>query len=367
MHVVHIISSLERGGAQAVLYDIVQGLAKRDYQQSIIYLHGGPYVDAFAASGIPMYQIKGFVSPFDPIAINNLYVLLQKINPSLVHTVLWAANWMGRIVTQRLKIPCIAALHNNYEQNGWVRNFLDRIVPFSNEAIIAVSEEVKASFYQWQKTTSPCIVIRNGIDNKAFQQQLPLSRDALGLQADHFIIGSVGRFAPIKRYPLLLEAFALLYTKYSQARLLLIGGGPQEKMLRAQAQQLGIIDAIRWVMNKPAAPYYGLMDCFVLASEREGISIALLEAMSCNVACVVTYATTQHPVLENMHTGIVVCPSNATLLYQNMRILITNNSIRKQLAKNAQQLVENDFNCHRMVNAYDRLFHAYCMQKSLDK
>lgn len=367
MHIVHIISSLERGGAQAVLYDLVQGFAKKGYEQSIIYIHDGPYKERFIVAGIPVFQIKGFLFPFDPIAIHHLSTLVQKIKPSLIHTVLWAANWMGRIVAKKLRIACIASLHNNYDQNGLVRNILDRLVPFSNDAIIAVSDEVKLSFYQWQKTSCPLMVIRNGIDNEALQCIVPYTRESLGLHNGHFIIGSVGRFAPVKRYPLLLDAFAQIYNAYPHARLLLIGGGPQEKELRAQAQQLGIADVIRWVINMPAAPYYGLMDCFMLTSEREGISIALLEAMSCGVACVITYATKQHPVLSHNRNGIVVYPYNATLLFQNVAVLIENDSVRKQLAKEAQQTVKNYFNSHDMIAAYDRLFHAYIMQKNLDK
>ncbi len=364
MHLVHIISSLERGGAQAVLYDLVQGLAKKEYRQSIIYFHDGPYRERFTVAGIPIYQINGLLSPFDPLAMHRLYRLLKKINPSVIHTLLWAANWMGRIVAQKLGIPSIASLHNNYDQNGQLRNFLDRLIPFCNHAIIAVSDEVKASFYQLQKAACPLEVIRNGIDYQALRQhRSPVTRDSLHLHADHFVIGSVGRFAPVKRYPLLLDAFAHLYREYPQVRLLLIGTGPEEKNLRAYADNVGIADAVRWVINVPALAYYPLMDCFLLTSAKEGISIALLEAMNSGVACVITYATLHHPVIENMRNGIVVPANNATVISQNLVHLIANDSIRKQLAKQAQQTIENHFDSHRMIIAYDRLFRMYNLNK----
>lgn len=364
MHLVHIISSLERGGAQAVLADLVQGLAKKEYTQSIIYFHDGPYRERFAVAGIPIYQIKGFLSPFDPMAMHQLYKLLKKINPSVIHTILWAANWMGRIVAPKLGIPCIASLHNNYDQNGQLRNFLDRLVPFCNQAIIAVSDEVKASFYQLQRAQCSLTVICNGIDYHALRKQTSsVTRDSLHLHPDHFVIGSVGRFAPVKRYPLLLEAFAHLYSQYPQVRLLLIGTGPEEKNLRALAQNLGIANVVRWMINVQAGDYYSLMDCFVLTSAKEGISIALLEAMNYGVACVVTYATLHHPVIEHMRNGIVVSSDNATLLSQNLASLLSNDSVRKQLAKQAQQTVKNHFDSQRMIIAYDRLFRRYNLNK----
>lgn len=363
MHIVHIISSLERGGAQAVLYDLVRGLAQEGYTQSIIYFHDGPYTKRFADAGIPLYRVQGFILSYDPLALYRLYIIIKRCKPSGIHTILWAANWMGRIVARWLRIPCIASLHNNYDQNGRVRNFLDRMISFSNQAIIAVSDEVKTSFYQFQKASCPLIVIRNGIDYKGLQQISPYARTALALTADHFVIGSVGRFAPVKRYPLLLATFADLYRHYSSARLLIIGTGPEEKNLRALADNLGISHAICWVIDTPAAPYYGIMDCFMLTSEREGISIALLEAMSCGVACVTTYASLQHPVLENMRNGIVVSSHNATLLSRKVATLVTNVSLRKQLAYNAQHTVKNEFAVDSMVTAYDRMFRAYNFDK----
>jgi glycosyltransferase involved in cell wall biosynthesis len=362
MRLIHIISSLERGGAQAVLYDLVQELAKRGYQQSIIYFHDGPYVQQFKAVNIPIYHIKGAVVPFDMIALMRLYTLLKRLNPDCVHSVLWAANWMARIVCRWLEIPSIASLHNNYDQNGSIRNFLDKFVSFSNNAIIAVSDEVQQSFEQVQRVQCPIVVIRNGINYESLQKMPKISRDHLQFLPDHFIIGSVGRFVPIKRYSLLLEAFAQLHMQFPQARLLLIGAGPQEALLRNQAVRLGIAPFIQWVIDMPAYPYYAVMDCFILTSPKEGISMALLEAMSCGVACLVTSATLSHSVLDNLRNGLVVNTNNATLLSQKLALLITNISLRKRLALQAQQTIKGRFGLAQMIDAYDQLFQRYYHQ-----
>jgi glycosyltransferase involved in cell wall biosynthesis len=364
MHLVHFISSLERGGAQTVLYNLVQKLATRGYKQSVIYLHEGPFVEQFQLAGIPVYKIKGAVVPFDVIAIMHLYRLLKKLKPDCVHTVLWAANWLGRIVTKLLHIPCIASLHNNYDQNGWMRNILDRLVPFSNNVIIAVSDEVKKSFYSYQHAQCSIAVIHNGIDCALLQKQhSTISRTSLNFLSEHFVIGSVGRFHSIKRYCLLLDAFAQLYMNFPNARLLLIGAGPQEQELRKKAHLLGIDSVVTWIIDKPAYPYYALMDCFMLTSAKEGISMALLEAMSAGVACLVTNASLAHSVLEHMRNGIVATTDNATLLSEKMALLMTNVSLRKKLAQCAQHTVKERFDAHNMIGAYDELFRLHMHQK----
>ena len=356
MRLTHFISNLERGGAQAVLYDLVRQLEKKGYHQSVIYLHDGPYYQLFKELELPLYQIKGIVTPFDPIALVRLFKLLKQLQPNCLHTVLWAANWMGRIVAKKLTIPSVAALHNNYDQNGWLRNLLDRFVPFSNEAIVAVSEEVKETFIRYQRASCQIIIIHNGIDWQTIATNKSISRKSIGLRMNHFIIGSVGRFVPIKRYSLLLHAFALVHRQYPHARLLLIGVGPEEENLRLLAHHLAINAAVIWVIDEPAQNYYPIMDCFILTSQREGISIALLEAMSCAKACVVTCASERHSVLTNMRNGIVAFTDDATIVASSIERLMNEPYLCNALAQSAQQTIRAHFDNNSMIAAYDHVF-----------
>lgn len=355
MRLVHIISSLEQGGAQAVLYDLVWELQKKGYEQSVIYFHDGPYAKRFIDSDIPIYQIRGLLSPFDPVALYRLYAWIKYLRPDRIHTLLWAANWMGRIIAKRCAIPCIAALHNNYDQNGWLRILLDRWVSFSNQVIIAVSQEVKNSLLQHQQIACPVVVITNGIRLKYTNEQ-KISRASMGFARNHFVIGSVGRFHPIKRHPLLLDTFALLYARYSHVRLLLVGTGPEEKNLREYAKSLQIDTAVTWIINMPARHYYPIMNCFVLSSPKEGISIALLEAMSCAKIPLVTYYTRQHPVIEHMHNGIVVQTQNATTLSKEIAKLVQDQGLCTRLGNCARDTVRDMFALDTMIASYSQVF-----------
>ncbi len=362
MKVVHFITSLEMGGAQAVLYDLVTHLDAQKFEHHIIFIHDGPYLKTFEQAGIPTYQLTGFISPYDFIAFYRLIKLIKRINPNCLHTVLWSANWLGRIAAKITGITCINSLHNNVDQNENIRSMLDKLVP-KPQHLIAVSHEVKESYTTFHRPSCPITVIPNGVNFEAIRQlgmKNRIKRTVLGYSKENIIIGSVGRFQPVKRYPLLLETFSLLHTENPAVRLLLIGSGPQEQELRDKARALGISPFVKFATNQRAYAYYPLMDLFVLSSEKEGISIALLEAMSYGVPPVITYHSTIHPVVIHGTNGYVAKTAKATCFAFTLRPLITNNTLRKQLGIAAQTTIKTKFTLHAMVASYEKIFHTQC-------
>jgi len=332
MKLIHFITSLEMGGAQAVLYDLVTHLDAQQFEHHIIFIHDGPYRKTLAQAHIPTHQLIGFISPYNALALYRLIKLIKQINPDCLHTVLWSANWLGRIAAWWLGIRCINSLHNNVDQNGTVRTMLDKLAPAPKQ-LIAVSQEVKESYTQFHPTACPITVIPNGVDFEGIRQfarKNMLNRADLGYTKQNIIIGSVGRFQPVKRYELLLETFKLLHTENSG------------------------------VPNQRAYPYYPLMDLFVLSSQKEGISIALLEAMSYGVPPVITYHSSTHPVVIHKQNGYVAKTSKATSFAYTLRPLIADTSLRKQIGSAAQTTIKTRFNIPAMVAAYEKIFHSQC-------
>ena len=363
MKIVHSITSFERGGAQVVLEILVRALADQGHTQVIIYLYDGPYRQVFEQMGVPVYKVGGLISSFDPVSFYRLYHLIKEIKPDIIHSLLWATNFMVRAIARKLGIPCVLSLHNNLEQNGRVRNTLDRLVSYQSHRIVAVSSEVKDSFYAYQPGREAVDVIENGIDCELLARVQPLSREMFGLLPDHFVIGSVGRLVPLKRYPLLFDAFALLLKRCANVRLVIIGTGHQEKELRAYALTIGIDHALVWIINKPALPYYLLFDCFALTSAKEGISMALLEAMGLGIVPIVTYDTLTHPVISDMHNGIVAHGKNATGVADILERLWGDRELRKKLSGNAQRTIWSRFAKKRMIAAYLALFESTLQQE----
>ncbi len=368
LKVMHIISSLKMGGAETLLCDLVEQLNTKNIQQVVVFIHPGPMIESLRTLGIPLYHLRGAVCLFDPVFFVRLYRIIKKEKPNCIHASLWAANVVARIVGRITKIPVICALHNNNDQNGTVRNIIDALSLWLADEIVSVSEGIVRTMGTYRFLPSARVmVIKNGIDAAAVRaraQEFTIVREHLRLARDHFVIGSVGRFVPVKNYHFLLTVFARILRDFPAARLVLVGSGPQEQELRAYADKLNISKQVRFIVDQKAYGYYPLFDCFVQTSAKEGISVALLEAMSCERACVVTNSEPIHDVIENKKNGCIVPAQSEGELYNALKIMIKNRSLRESYGVAARARIENDFALETMVDQYKKMYYSFIDKKN---
>lgn len=355
IRVVHIISSLERGGAQAVLYELLYGTDPTRFEHHVIYFYPGPYVEKIQKLHIKTYHIAGIVAVYDPLFMYQLYSCIKTIQPHCLHTSLWSANLLGKIFGKLFSLSTIQVLHNTTEYNGFIRNIIDKIITFKPVRSIAVSDSVKQSW----KSLKNVKVIKNGINPCILKEQdngTVKTRKELGLSKKHFIIGTVGRFDSVKNYGLLLTTLALLYDDYPLARLLLVGGGKQESFLRQRAYDLGISDRVIFIINKPAQNYYALFDCFAQTSFSEGLSIALLEAMLFSLPVIVTSQNKKHDVIVDKENGLVIPSGDADAFAKGLAFYMNNKKERKKMAQQGYKNVSDHFDVQTMISSYSHLY-----------
>lgn len=358
---VHVISNLGVGGAETVLYQLLRRLSSDEFEHKVIYFYEGPFVQKIKELGVPVYQVQGLVCVYDPIFFYRFFSLVHRLRPDCLHTVLWAANLLGRLAAWLFTLPLVQGLHNNQDQNGPIRTFIDRLSPGASGPVVAVSEGVSKSvltYAPWIDRKKLC-VIKNGIDvteikkSNNFEQA---TRQELGLTEDHFVIGTVGRFEPVKNYSLLLSAFAVMYDRHRKERLVLVGQGSQEQFLRRRAYHLGVEKQVVFVTGQPGYRYYPLFDCFVMSSHKEGLSMALLEAMSFGLPCVVTTTEGDHDVLVHEKNGLLVQAGSPRLLADALVRLVEDPELALRLGQSAKITVESSFTLESMVAGYSDLY-----------
>jgi len=362
--IVHIITSLKRGGAESLLVDLLAELT--GYEHHVIYFHDGPNRQRLEQIGIKTYQIKGLLSLYDSLFFIRFWRIVKLLNPYCIHSALWAANFAARIIAQLQKIPLVSVMHLGVHQDGTLRNIIDAISFKLSQNVIAVSQEVAESVKNRAWLPAERIVtIKNGINPKriiAEGQREYVERSTLGIQENDFVIGSVGRFIERKNFPLLLNAVAEIAREHKTVKLVLIGFGPLEKTLRDLAQSLAIKDRVQFIVGKAAYGYYNLFDCFVLPSFQEGMSIALLEAMSFSVPCIVTSSTLEHEVIKSGQNGYVIPSNDQAALVEHIKGLMTDATLRNFLASKAYTSVEQDFSMKAMADNYLTIFDSFSRQ-----
>lgn len=360
LNVVHMTASLNIGGAEAVLCSLLENMNDGVHHE-VIAFRDGPYAQRIRAVGISVHIIDGFLCRYDPIFWIRVIRLVKQLEPDCIHSLLWASNCGARIIGKLLSIPVISGMHNNMIINGKFRDFIDKCtLPFADR-IIAVHEDVYESIIARSKKHArlPFSIIHNGIDEKQINAQASAharSRHEFKLNDDHFIIGAVGRWIAIKRYSLLIRQFAIVYKKYPHIRLFLIGYGPEEDNLRALADGCGCSEAINFIVHQQAFGYFPLFNCFVLPSLTEGLSIALLEAMSFGLPCLVTHSAHKHPVIKSGYNGLLASSTIDTDLGISLIKLIEDPVLSKRLGENGKETVRSQFSVATMAEQYKNVF-----------
>jgi glycosyltransferase involved in cell wall biosynthesis len=311
--VLHLISGLDAGGAQAMLFNLIKTFVEEGdspVSHPVAFFKDGIMVAEFKKLGVPLYDLG---SPKNPISIFKLLYFLFKFRPNLIHSALWHANIVSRIFGFIFRVPVVCDLHNNSFHNGRVRNFVE-ILPIPRPNIfVAVTERVKDSFKEIGRIGSSKIeVILNGIDGIKFefsQKTRNKIRNDLGILENSFVVGAVGRLVKVKRYDILIESFVKLLSKLprtSKVVLLLVGDGPEKESLVLLCKQYGIEGKVKFVGHRmDVSSFYSVFDCLAITSESEGLSLVVLEALASGLSIVTTGFNGTHEAVTSEKTGFV--------------------------------------------------------------
>jgi len=174
------------------------------------------------------------------------------------------------------------------------------------------------------------------------------ARRALGISETARVVVYVGRLAQEKGTSLLAAAWPHVTT--ANAQLVVAGDGPDRSMLEGLA---GVrIDG--FVRN--VSDYYAAADVFVLPSESEGISNALLEAMAYGLSCVATAVGGNRHVIANETVGTLVPPMDAAALAATIDQLLGDPEQARRIGRAARAHVRAHWSFEAMVDAYERLY-----------
>jgi len=204
-------------------------------------------------------------------------------------------------------------------------------------------------------------VVRNGvfIPKLASPEDKIGARDKLGLAAEDFVITCVGRLVPFKGQHFLIEAVKIIAEQHPEVRLLLVGGGPEKDRIQALVGQSGLKEKAFLLGERSDVPDILIAsDLFVLPSFWEGISIALLEAMSYGLPVVVTDVPGNREVLGSQENGVLVPPKDSLALKEAIVSLLEGADLRAKLAQKSRTRVERYFNFADTVAGTEEVYES---------
>ncbi len=371
--IVHIITGLNQGGAETVLYRLVSKL--NNYEHKIISLSSidnASLAFLFEKKGIDVMSLDMRPSNIFPIfSILKLKKLLHNEQPAIVQTWMYHANLVGGLASRLAGIKKIiwnirnGALEKDGE-HGKPLNLTTKVgaivklgayfSKFLPLKIICCSKRAAEIHQKWGYADK-FHIIHNGIDVKEFQpapDRCLKIREEFNVDCNDNLVGLIGRFHPQKDIPTFLKAAQLVSQKQNNVRFLLVGTGlTQDNMiLKKEIDNLHLANKV-YLLGKrfDIANVLNALDVLISSSTfGEAFPNILAEAMACGVPCVATDVGESAYILGNL--GIVVPPSAfekmAEAILQTLNTPQPSDKIRARIVEN--------FPIEKMVNDYDEFY-----------
>jgi len=232
-----------------------------------------------------------------------------------------------------------------------VSNRLSDVVTGNSPAVLDFTREVEPPL------KVPMEMIPSGIDTDLFDPRAAGDlRGEMGLGARP-IVGTAITWRPRKGFRMLFEAFARVRAGHPEARLLIAGEHEWAPDPAELADTLGIREAVVLLGKRTDMPkVLGTLDVFVLPSESEGMSNALLEAMAMALPCVATAVGGNPHVIGEGGNGFLVQYPDSSALAERVSVLFADPGLRSRVGAAARDRVVASFSARSMVRQMEKLY-----------
>lgn len=318
MKILHVITTIAKGGAESHLFELAKGQRARGHEVAVAYLRKAPYWQpALEALGISVHPLaRRFYGDLRPLL--RLKAVIRERRPDVVHAHMPPAELYAAAALLGDATPLITSKHNVARfYPGPFPAAVGRFVGRRSAAFIAISAAV-AGYLTGPDLGVPAERVRTipyGIDLQPYDAVDPARvqalRDSWGVGADTLVIGTAARLVPQKALHILLGAFAQFRAAGTPAaRLVIVGAGPLEGELRAQAEALGLHDVVWAGFQTDIPAVMAAFDVFALTSAFEGFGLVLLEAMAAGRPVAASAISAIPEVVADGETGVLVPPGD---------------------------------------------------------
>lgn len=365
----HVLAPMREGGLERVVAMLSAGQREHGVHVAAVLdpteVVGHPFVARLEALGVPVTPIpvraRAYLKEY-----RQLTALISRLKPGVVHTHGYRPDVVGGIVARANRIPAVSTVHGF--TGGGPRNRLYEAVQLfalrRADAVIAVSAPLVSRLTEAGVSRDRVRFIPNGFTPGNVIFQRAGARHRLGINADDFVVGWVGRLSREKGADVMLEAMAQCDRSW---RLSVIGEGSERNQLRRQAANLGIADRIVWHGEvSDAGSLLVAFDAFVLSSRTEGTPIVLLEAMNAGVPIVATRVGGVPDVVASSHAILVApeAPSEIARALEEVRRNPTASIRRSELAR--QRLVQS-YSVAAWLDVVERVYQSAAKSSKYSK
>ncbi len=367
IRVMFVNTSLEVGGAETLLVNLVRRLDRRRFAPEVCCLKAKGQLGELLSAEVPVFGDL-LRSKFDLRIFGRLTRLFRARKMDAVVTV-GAGDKMfwGRLAARRAGVPVIAsALHSTGWPDGVGR--LNRLLTPLTDMFIAVAAPhgrhlVEREGFPEAKVT----VIPNGVDVDRFQPRPanPHLRRQLGIPADAPLAGILAALRPEKNHAMFLQVAAGVRRAIPAAHFLIIGDGSERPELERLARENEVTDCVHFLGTRNDVPeLLGLLDVLLLTSHNEANPVSILEGLACGKPVVATRVGSVPESVLDEQVGYLVEPGSADAMTRRVVELLRDPDLSQALGAAGRRHVVNLWSLERMVKGYEDLLTQLYLEKT---
>jgi glycosyltransferase involved in cell wall biosynthesis len=380
--VLRVIARLNMGGPALHVAYLSAGLRPRGYATTLVagsLAKGEGSMSRVADElGVPVVALPDLHREISPLrdlrAAFRLAAIIRRLRPEILHTHTAKAGAVGRVaalLSGGARPPIVVHTFHGHVLRGYfdpVRTGLfrrlERSLARATTALIAVSPEVRDDLVALGVAPrGKFAVVRLGIeldrrvgggaDGRADMREL------LGIPADGFTVGWIGRMTGVKRTEDVLLAVRRLRERGVDARLCMVGDGPDRDDVEERAHELGIARNCLFLgYQDDVAPFYAAFDALVLASGNEGTPVSAIEALASGRPVVATRVGGVPDVVRDGENGFLVEAGDVEAMADRLALLAADPGLSARLGETGRARVLPRYSVGRLIDDVDLLYRS---------
>ena len=360
LKIVHLVTSLEVGGAQ---HNMLLGLPNLDpsrYKHTLISIMDRMQMkQQFQQAGIEVHTL-GLSKKTDITAAIRLHSLLKTIRPDILHTYLIHGNVLGRIVGRLAGVPTIIGSELTIGQAGRIGRLATKLTNPLTDAVEVNSETGgKSVSIDLGVPKSKIEVVLPGLDLEAFggSDQRSQVRSEIGVEDDEHLVLYVGRLRTVKGVEYGIRAFATALEQHAKMKLALAGEGDQRSNLESLCNELGIQNNVKFLgPRKDLSDVISASDSVIMPSLTEGFPRVAIEAMASSKPVIATRVGGTPEAIINDQSGILVPPKDIKAMAEAIVNVATDSGLATRLGIAARNRAEQHYSASKYVSRLDEMY-----------
>jgi glycosyltransferase involved in cell wall biosynthesis len=366
MKILMVIDSLDKGGKERRMLELIKGLLRRPEEFNIYLVSLTDKIEYKYVYDLPIkFEVLKRKYKKDPALVLRLKKIINEYHPDIIHSWSTMASVYLSFSNPFGKIPLVNAViadaHNNLNLSDKHYFRVKLTTPFSN--VFVANSKAGISSYKTPPERSVCIY--NGIDFDRFQNLRPVSEvevEILGRnKGSHFVMAMVASFDERKDFQTVIKAAIKICQQNSKLIFVLVGHGPAweacmsvvpPELLNSKIIFTGRRDDIESILQ--------IVDVGLLMTNSEnhaeGISNAIIEFMAMGKPVIASRGGgTDEVVLENFN-GFIVDPHSEKQLIEKIEVLYEDRNLLARLGDNAFRWVREQFDMDKKTSEYVALY-----------